>query len=135
MTYTVRLTGPTQREYAKRLIAAAPDYAVVTVKAGDRTLDQNAKMHAMLSDISRAKPRGLKHTPDVWKALMMKACGHAVQFVNGIDGEPFPIGFKSSRLSKSQMSDLIEFMYQFGSENGIIWSNETGFLDGQEDSG
>lgn len=41
MTYTVRLTGPRQRAYAHRLVDAAPDYAVVTVKAGDRTLDQN----------------------------------------------------------------------------------------------
>ena len=132
--HTVRLTGAAQREYARRLVMEAPDYAVVTIKPGDRTLDQNAKMHAMLSDISRAKPRGLKHTPDVWKALMMKACGHAVQFVNGIDGEPFPIGFRSSRLSRTQMSDMIEFMYQFGAEHGIVWANESGEHDGQKDS-
>ena len=41
MTYTVRLTGPKQRAYAHRLIDAAPDYAMVTVRQGDRTLEQN----------------------------------------------------------------------------------------------
>ena len=121
---TVILVGQSQRDFAKRLIDAAPVGAVVNVREGRRSSDQNAKMRAMLSDISRAKPRGLRHTPDVWKALMMKACGHQVQFVNGIDGEPFPVGFRSSRLTKSQMSDLIEFMYQFGAENGVIWSDE-----------
>lgn len=124
MTQTVIIRGDAQRTLAKRLIDAAPLDAVVTVKEGTRSPDQNAKFFAMLSDISRAKPQGRKHTPDVWKALMMKACGHQVQFVLGIDGEPFPIGFRSSRLTKSQMSDLIEFVYQFGAENGVVWSEE-----------
>ena len=124
MSQTVILRGKDQRRLAKHLIDRAPTDAVVTIKEGTRTPDQNSKFHAMLSDISRAKPQGRKHTPDVWKALMMKACGHQVQFALGIDGEPFPIGFRSSQLSKAQMSDLIEFMYQFGAENGVVWSNE-----------
>ena len=124
MSQTVILRGDAQRILAKRLIDAAPLDAVVTVREGTRSADQNAKFYAMLSDISRAKPRGLKHTPDVWKALLMKACGHQVQFVLGIDGEPFPIGFRSSRLTKSQMSDLIEYLYQFGAENGVRWTGE-----------
>ena len=123
------LTGKTSRQAACDVIWQAPAYASATIKPQKRSDDQNAKMHAMLSEISRAKPLGRMHTPDVWKALMMKACGHAVQFVNGIDGEPFPIGFRSSRLSKAQMSDLIEFMYQFGAENGVRWSNEMGAED------
>ena len=122
MSQTIILRGPDQRALAHRLIDSAPVDAVVSVREGTRSLDQNAKFHAMLSDISRSKPQGRKHTPDVWKALMMKACGHHVQFVLGIDGEPFPIGFRSSRLTKRQMSDLIEFMYQFGTENGVRWS-------------
>lgn len=124
MSQTVIIRGEDQRRLAKHLIDRAPTDAVVTIKEGTRTPDQNSKFHAMLSDISRAKPQGRKHTPDVWKALMMKACGHQVQFALGIDGEPFPIGFRSSQLSKAQMSDLIEFMYQFGAENGVVWSNE-----------
>lgn len=124
MSQTVIIRGEDQRRLAKHLIDRAPTDAVVTIREGTRTTDQNSKFHAMLSDISRAKPQGRKHTPDVWKALMMKACGHQVQFALGIDGEPFPIGFRSSQLSKAQMSDLIEFMYQFGAENGVVWSNE-----------
>ena len=120
---TVILREGAQRILAKSIIDAAPVGAVVNVREATRTNDQNSKMHAMLSDISRSKPNGLMHTPDIWKALMMKACGHQVQFVLGIDGEPFPVGFRSSRLRKSQMSDLIEFMYQYGAENGVVWSD------------
>lgn len=124
MSQTVILDTPRQRKIAAEIIAIAPQGAVVTVKAASRTTDQNAKFYAMLSDISRAKPEGKRHTPDTWKALLMKACGHAVQFVNGLDGEPFPIGFRSSRLSKEQMSELIEFAYFYGAQHGVAWSDE-----------
>lgn len=122
---TVILHGPHQRALARSLIDRAPEGAVVNIREATRTTDQNKKMHAMLSDISRAKPRGLRHTPDIWKAIIMRECGHEVQFCHGLDGQPFPVGFRSSRLSKSQMSDLIEFMYAFGAEHGVVWSDET----------
>lgn len=122
---TIILRGPSQRQLAKQLIDKAPIDAVVNVRAAKRTLDQNAKMWAMMSDLSRAKPEGRTHTPEVWKALMMKACGHAVQFEIGLDNEPFPVGFRSSNLTKAQMIDLIEFAYQYGAENGVVWSDET----------
>jgi hypothetical protein len=95
---------------------------VVTIRAATRSLDQNARLWAVLSDISRAKPEGRRHTPEVWKNLMMHACGHAVQFEMGLDGQPFPVGFRSSKLSKSQMSDLIEFAQEYGSRHGVVWS-------------
>lgn len=122
MTQTIILRGPEQRALAKRLIDAAPVDAVVKIGAAKRSTEQNDKMWAMLSDVSRAKPEGRMHTPDVWKSLFMHACGHAVQFEHGLDGQPFPVGFRSSRLNKAQMSDLIEFIYAYGSEHGVNWS-------------
>ena len=66
-----------------------------------------------------AKPEGRKHTPEVWKCLLMSACGHAVQFEVGLDGTPFPVGFRSSRLSKHQMSELIEFTMAYAAKHGV----------------
>lgn len=124
MTHTVRITGQAQREYAKRLIDAAPDYAVVTVKAGDRTLDQNALMWTLLTKISQAKPDGRRWTPDTWKAAFLHSCGHQVQFAEGLDGSgPFPLGFRSSKLTKPQMSDLIECIYEYGARHGVDLSD------------
>lgn len=121
---TVIISSKSARATALGIIQYAPVGCVVTIKAPKRTLDQNAKFHAMLSDVSRAKPGGRTHTPDTWKALFMHACGHAVQFENGLNGQPFPIGFRSSRLSKSEMADLITFIAQWGDDNGVQWSNE-----------
>lgn len=119
---TVILASQRQRDLAKALVDKAPQGAVVNIKEAGRTSDQNAKLWAMLSDISRAKPEGRCHTPDVWKALFMNACGHEVQFLMGLDGNPFPNGFRSSRLSKAQMSDLIEMIYEYGARHGVKWS-------------
>ncbi len=122
MAQTIILAGPSQRALAKQLIDRAPYEAIVTVKAATRSNEQNAKLWAMLSDLSRAKPEGRMHTPEVWKQLVMHACGHAVQFEIGLNGQPFPTGFRSSRLTKAQMSDLIEWIYSYGAEHGVVWT-------------
>lgn len=122
MSQTVILRGPSQRALACDLIRMAPDDAVVNIREGKRTLDQNARLWAMLSDVSRSKPDGLAHTPEMWKALFMHACGHAVQFLHGLDGLPFPVGFHSSKLTKEQFSDLMEFISEYGARKGVKWS-------------
>lgn len=119
---TVILRGPEQRSLACRLIRDAPTDAIVNVKAATRTLDQNAKLWAMISDVSRAEPQGRKHPPEVWKCLFMHACGWEVQFQMGLNGEPFPMGYRSSRLTKAQCAELIEFIYSYGAEHGVEWS-------------
>jgi hypothetical protein len=121
---TVVLTGQRARQEAARLIEIAPPGAIVNVRAAKRTNDQNSLMWALLSDISRAKPEGRCHTPEVWKALMMHACGHAVQFEMGLNGQPFPTGFRSSRLTKQQMGELLECIMEYGARHGVRWSDE-----------
>ena len=112
------------RQKAKQLIDRAPDGFIAEVREQRRTNEQSEKMWAMLGDISRAKPMGRHHTPDDWKAILMNACGWECQFIEGLDGRPFPQGFRSSQLTKSQMSTLIEFMLAFGAEHGVAWTHE-----------
>ncbi|OWV44236.1 recombination protein NinB [Mameliella alba] len=119
---TVILASAMQRGLAKRLIDEAPAGCVVNVALPKRTNDQNAKMWAMLSDISRAEPDGRKHTPETWKNLFMHALGHEVRFEMGLNGEPFPVGLRTSRLNKSQMADLITFIAEYGDRHGVRWS-------------
>ena len=119
---TIILRGDFHRDLARMLISNAPEGWAVTVKEPTRTLEQNALLHAMLGDISRQCPMGWKKTPDTWKAILLHACGHEVQFEMGLDGQPFPMGLRTSNLSVRQMSELIEFMYAFGAERNIVWS-------------
>ena len=123
MPHTVILRSKTQRDFAHHLINIAPDNYVVNIEPPKRSKDQNAKMWAMLTDISRARPAGRILIPDLWKAVFMNALKHEVKFIEGIDGgTPFPVGFRTSKLSKPQMGDLITFIYEYGDRHGVIWS-------------
>ena len=122
--HTVILANEAAKHRAKALIDHAPQYATVRVAAPNRTVDQNDLMWAVLSEISIAKPDGRRHTPEMWKALFMHACGHEVQFLNGLDGNPFPVGFRSSRLSKAQMSELLEWIFAWCAEKGVTLSHD-----------
>lgn len=125
MTQTVVIHGDRQRRIAAEIIAMAPKGAVVTVKAASRTLDQNAKMWAVLSDISRAKPEGRRWTPETWKCAFLHTLGHQVQFCEGLDDSgPFPLGFRSSRLTVGQMADLLTVALEYGDRHGVAWSDE-----------
>ncbi len=118
------LSSDFARQRAVRLVLGAPDGYVCTVAEPKRTLDQSDFMWGLLGDISAAKPMGRRHTPDDWKAIAMNACGWECQFIEGLDGRPFPKGFRSSHLTKSQMSTLIEWLLAFGAEQEVPWTHE-----------
>ncbi len=91
--------------------------------APQRTTPQNSKMWAMLTDIAQQKEHaGRKYTTDQWKALFMHACGKEMQFLPALDGSTFiPWGHSSSKLSKDEMSNLLEFIAAWGAENGVVF--------------
>lgn len=118
---TVILRGA--RLAGHKLVDAAPEGAILNIRPATRTNEQSAKMWAMLSDVSRAKPEGRELTPDVWKALFLHSLDHAQRFEMALDGKGMvPVGFRSSRLTKEQMSDLIEMIYEFGARHNVEWS-------------
>lgn len=118
----IRLIGPKQRAYAHQLIDAVPDGWIATFKEPTRNLDQNARLWAMLHDVAKAEPRGLKHTPDEWKCIFMQACGWEVAFLPGLSGGFFPVGFRSSQMTVRQMAELITFVMAWGDAEGVRWS-------------
>lgn len=121
--YLTNLSTPHARARAKYWIDRAPDDWVCEVREKRRTNAQSEKMWAMLTDISVARPLGRRHTPDDWKAIAMNACGWECQFCEGLDGRPFPKGFRSSNLTKTQMSTLIDWLQAFGDEHGVQFSD------------
>jgi hypothetical protein len=112
------------RERAKWYADAVPLGYSATFAPPKRTGEQNDKMWAMLTDLSVAKPEGRRLIPEDWKVLMMHACGWECQFLEGLDGRPFPKGFSSSQLTKSQMASLITFIQEYGDRHGVRWTDE-----------
>jgi NinB protein len=120
---TIILYGERSRSEARRLIDLAPPRAIVNIRPEKRSNEQNDKMWAMLSDVARAKPEGRTLTTDAWKCLFMQSAGFKFVWEPGLGGEGVvPIGFKSSRLTKAEFGDLIECIYAYGAEHGVIWS-------------
>lgn len=127
MPGTVILAGPSQRAYAHELIDRADDGSVVSFRPPRRSTEQNAMLWALLTDVSDAQPEGRQWPPETWKCAFMHALGHQVRFVDGLDGSgPFPIGFRSSRLTKAQMGDLITAIIKYGDEQGVRWRASRG---------
>ena len=125
MAAIVRLIDTKARARAKHWVEIAASGVTVTFREPTRTTDQNAKLWAMINDIRQQKDKhGKDMRPDIWKAVFMRACEHEVTYATGLDGDPFPVGFRSSHLSVSEMADLITFIIQWGGEVGIVWSNE-----------
>lgn len=121
--HTMILSSQWARGKAKELIDRAPPNAILNIKEAKRTVDQNSRFWAMLSDVSRSKPQGRRMTPERWKAAFMQSFGHQVQFETDLEGRPFPVGHTSSKLSKAEMSELMEFISAWGTENGVEWSD------------
>lgn len=115
-----------ERDRVAKWAAQAPYGTRVEFKGEKRTLPQNDRMWAMLTDVSRQSTHmGRSYTPDQWKVLFMHACGREVQFVPALDGTTFiPWGQSSSDLSKQEMTDLIEFIFSWGAERGVVFQDD-----------
>ena len=125
MAYKIVLHDAHARRKAISIIEQAPEGSVFGLIAAGRTISQNAKMWACLTDIALAKPEGRAMSPEAWKSAFMSALGYEIIWQPGIDNSPpFPAGFRTSRLNKSQMADLLSFILEYGDRHGVKWSKE-----------
>lgn len=109
------------RKRAAEAIARAPHGARVKIEEPKRTLDQNALLWPVLTAIAvQVQHAGEYRTPEEWKGLFMHACGKEVRFLPALDGKGFvPFGMRSSKLSKAEFSELLEFILAWCAENDI----------------
>lgn len=118
--HTVILNSEQARVRARRLCDIAPPGTVATFKPARRTTAQNDLMWTLLSVIAAAKPQGRVMAADKWKSLFLDAIGKKPEWVPSLDGESVVCsGYRSSRLSKAEMSDVIEQIYSYGAEHGV----------------
>lgn len=116
------------RSRAMKAVQDAPAGWVVEVKEPTRNGDQNAKLHAMLTDISRqVEHYGQKFHPDIWKRLTVAAFlreqNERPMLIPALDGQGVDVIFeRTSKMGKRQMAQLIEWLYAFGAEKGVEWS-------------
>jgi hypothetical protein len=102
-------------------VMKAPINTRVELKAPKRTLPQNDRMWAMLTEIAAKLPwHGIKLAADDWKLIFLDALKREVRMVPNIDGNGFVnLGRSSSDLSKEEMSDLMELISAFAANHGV----------------
>jgi hypothetical protein len=104
---------------ARYVMSEAPAGAEVVVKEPTRTSEQNAKFHAICSDLARSQVMwaGKRRTADQWKVLLVS--GHAVatkegsEIVPGLEGEFINLRESTALMSKKRGSSLIEYAQAF----------------------
>lgn len=117
---TVILRGLSQRAWAHKLIDEAPAGSVVKLSPPARSIPQNDKMHAMLTELAKAKPDGRSMPVHKWKALAMDLAGCKPEWERSLDGESMVcVGYKSSRLSKEEMSKVIDAIDWYAADHGV----------------
>jgi hypothetical protein len=123
MSATVRLLGPTQRDYAHRLIEGAPADHVMKLGKETRTDAQNRKLWPMIQDIQRQVPEMATFNRNDIKLRFLNALGTELRFLPTLENEGiFPVGLSSSELTVAQFSGLVELLYKWGAEHGVVWT-------------
>lgn len=116
-------------------ITGAVEIIVRPVKSR-RTLEQNAKLWAMLADIARQVEwpvNGVMQHLDTedWKSLVTAAARQEVRMASGLSGGVVMLGVSTRRMTVAELGDVIEFMYSFGVERDVRWSEPKGQMPEQ----
>jgi hypothetical protein len=120
------LANDTIRQKAAFWCQKLPQFTRVTYMGPQRTIPQNDRMWAMLTDVSQqAKYHGLKLSPDDWKLIFMDGLGHELRMVPNMSGTGFVnLGRSSSKLSVEEMTNLIELIFAYGAQHGVTFNDE-----------
>lgn len=102
---------------------------IVEVKPRTRSLDQNAKLHAMFADFARSglKFGGKTRSLEEWKVILIS--GHSIatggqgEVIAGIEGELICIRESSAGMTVSRMASLIEYVTAYATEKGVQLSD------------
>lgn len=120
-----RLVHSEARRRAQEDVKTAPDGFVVTVAEPTRNNDQNAKFHAICTDMAKAGAEwaGKPRTAAQWKVLLVS--GHAVatkeqaEIIPGLEGEFVNIRESTALMSVRRGASLIEYALAFMAQQNM----------------
>lgn len=113
------------RANALRAVQEAPEGYSVTVAEPRRNGEQNAKFHAICTDLARSGIEwgGKRRTAAQWKVLLVS--GHATatkegaEMVPGLEGEFVNIRESTAAMSVRRSSSLIEYALAFCAQHEV----------------
>lgn len=113
------------RARAINWVDRAPAGTRLTFQGPRRSIPQNDRLWAMLTDIATQKHwHGVRLGPADWKALFMSALNRELRLAPNLDGTGFVnLGSSSSALSKAEFSELFEVIQAWGAREGVVFAD------------
>lgn len=124
------LDGTAKREQAIDWIRKAQTGSRVEFKGPCRSLDQNSRFWAMLTDCAvQGRINGRRYNTEAWKTMFMHAYaeerGIEIKYLPALNRAGMvPCGRSSSDLSVTEMSELMDWISAWGAENGIQFHDQ-----------
>ena len=120
---TLVLVSDEIRRKAAHWAERLPAGTRIDFKAPKRSLPQNDKMWAALTDVATQLPwHGIKLSADDWKLIFLDALKRELRMVPNLDGSGFVnLGRSSSDLSKEEMTALIDLIHAFGANHDVVF--------------
>jgi hypothetical protein len=120
-----KLYSKLQRQQAIQAVSQAPDDFVVIVRQRTRSLEQNAMLWRLLTELANKVPWQVNGeyvmlSTDDWKDIVTASLTEENRIAKGIRGGFVILGKSTSVMTVSQMSQLIEFIYAFAAEQGVV---------------
>jgi hypothetical protein len=111
------------RQRAIEAVRTAQEGYVVTISPPTRTSDQNARLWASLNDVSKQVVwHGRKLDSESWKHVFSSSL-KKMDVVPNLEGTGFvALGLSTSRMTKTELSDLLTLVYAFGADHDVQWS-------------
>ena len=114
-----RLVHAEARKRAVSAIMDAPDGYIVRISEPTRSLESNSLLWVLLGEVSKqVEWYGSKLTAEEWKDVF-SASLKKQKVVPALDGGFVVCGQRTSKMTKSEFSDLIELIQAFGAERGV----------------
>jgi hypothetical protein len=113
------------RQTVGALVAAMPPGSVVTIDPPRRTLPQNSRLYALLSDIAASgfEWAGCRRTVDELKVLFVSAHalveGRHQEVIPGFEDEPVALRESTAAMSKERLGSLMDYIEAFAAQRGI----------------
>jgi hypothetical protein len=97
-----------------------------------RSLEQNARMWAMLGDVSKqvlwpvmfdGRMDVVKMDTESWKNVFTASLEKSQRMAQGIDGGYVLLGTRTRKMGVRKMASLIEVIQFFGDSKGVRWTD------------
>ena len=118
------------RARAVQCVREAPGGWVVAVSPPKRSLDQNAALWPLLQAFSEqlvwpVNGQMVRLDPEEWKDVLSAAYKRETQRIAmGLNGGMVILGMRTSRMSKPEFSEFLDFIHAVAADRGVRITND-----------